>query len=1202
MLYIFSVEQGTMLTFEMDYACQSVDNLKSAIDLTQNVPKEKQVLLISGGECLNNSRTVASYGAGTDTNPIFLFNKTLYADLQLPSSPEVGRHQFNNPHYERQEALTLQKLQSHCALEPTMVTIRKRTQFAQELYELSVQEAKLCRQKVHEQHLQQQAWSAVIANLEDAGVAFEKRSRRFLLLFETFVARNAEFQMIQDNFPEDCMLLARLPLLTKLTQTSQHQEMNDLNLSSTDGLPATLLDYVIRSNPENSLEDLAEQCRKGLTQLTPEVLEEMRKMIKEILDKTSQPNFKHIKGLEDRLSGLEELMRKADDLVIRQEPNCQSFLLMQANAAKLKDSERSLMIPDLCSTQPEILQKMHLNYTMLKDITRRCSVAKNELSENLKYRLAYITQVEGSIGDISTKLKVYEKRIETFSRILNKMEQIHSAPQIYARSVAEVVRRKRFSSLYLKWAGGLSAHCKEVYRNELAQRRAYKEQTRSHFLRKLFPGLDDVPPPYATSTPEIFDDRLPPVELVDVEQLKRAMPADLAGLLESSTSVPSLSLMDIDNVSHSASDISSKKTVESDAVSHQEVRVYDMVTASSPADPGYVTDNSNNVLMELSVEKVGTGSEAASAQEQKICVDVLHCEEMREKVRGCVNDLRVTVGAFVDDTTMLAQDLRRWTGELAEDATKVATTVAAIVQGGQDKEKSLERQLEIELHKLKDAQAEIELYYDQLRQMKELVDHSKQEIEIQKADYDSRLTKLQMEHELELENVEARYKQELTQLNARITEIQEQNERLIVAQEDHATQLANVVIDHEGRLARLHEEFTARELAVREDLERHHKNELESLRCRYKLTTSVMSTSSSTIGSDVVSSLSSPQGGVTGPLLLPAGISHSQEIENRWRLREMELEERIRQLERMLQDRNNDSPSPAVVAGVMDTSCTSAMSSLQMMVDSQYRVMAESAVGTLAGPGIGGGTSTAMVESTVVRLQPSHTNNNNPATAMELIEQLRAKEAEIQRIQMRLVSSCGTGSLPSLSSDRVSILSCVHGDVVLLAYDDNHENYVIFMLGPLLHFLHRDSLEELRLSTDRERSTKRWIIGEVVDKEYCEARRAVNRYRLAVGTRFFRVKVRPWDRQGAMRREQERRQVLKAAATATTGAATLSVPLGNNSENAGANVASAVALATTLSLNAATTTTVTAGVGGPSDGPNLPASAASPVASPATSI
>lgn len=88
-----------------------------------------------------------------------------------------------------------------------------------------------------------------------------------------------------------------------------------------------------------------------------------------------------------------------------------------------------------------------------------------------------------------------------------------------------------------------------------------------------------------------------------------------------------------------------------------------------------------------------------------MCVDPLHCDEVREKVRGCVTDFRSTVGAFAEDTTMLAQDLRRWTGELAEEATKVATTVAAIVQGSQNREKSLETQLEIEQHKLKDAQA-----------------------------------------------------------------------------------------------------------------------------------------------------------------------------------------------------------------------------------------------------------------------------------------------------------------------------------------------------------------------------------------------------------------------------------------------------------------------------------------------------------------
>lgn len=134
-------------------------------------------------------------------------------------------------------------------------------------------------------------------------------------------------------------------------------------------------------------------------------------------------------------------MRKADDLVLKQEPICQSFLLMQARAAKLKDNERAMMIPELCSTQPETLQKMHQHYTQLKDITRRCSIAKDELSDNLKYRLAYITQIEGTIGEQSTKLAIHEKQINSVSRELSKMEQIHSAPQIYAKSVAEVSGR-----------------------------------------------------------------------------------------------------------------------------------------------------------------------------------------------------------------------------------------------------------------------------------------------------------------------------------------------------------------------------------------------------------------------------------------------------------------------------------------------------------------------------------------------------------------------------------------------------------------------------------------------------------------------------------------------------------------------------------------------------------------------------------------
>ena len=43
---------------------------------------DRQVLLVSGGECLDPGSRVCNYAAGTDTNPIFLFNKS-----NIESSP-----------------------------------------------------------------------------------------------------------------------------------------------------------------------------------------------------------------------------------------------------------------------------------------------------------------------------------------------------------------------------------------------------------------------------------------------------------------------------------------------------------------------------------------------------------------------------------------------------------------------------------------------------------------------------------------------------------------------------------------------------------------------------------------------------------------------------------------------------------------------------------------------------------------------------------------------------------------------------------------------------------------------------------------------------------------------------------------------------------------------------------------------------------
>lgn len=75
MIYIFDMNHGRMMTFEISLGFDSVGSLMSAIERQYAIPVSSQVLLISGGETLSPTARVCSYSAGTDTNPIFMFSR-----------------------------------------------------------------------------------------------------------------------------------------------------------------------------------------------------------------------------------------------------------------------------------------------------------------------------------------------------------------------------------------------------------------------------------------------------------------------------------------------------------------------------------------------------------------------------------------------------------------------------------------------------------------------------------------------------------------------------------------------------------------------------------------------------------------------------------------------------------------------------------------------------------------------------------------------------------------------------------------------------------------------------------------------------------------------------------------------------------------------------------------------------------------------
>ena len=92
--------------------------------------------------------------------------------------------------------------------------------------------------------------------------------------------------------------------------------------------------------------------------------------------------------------------------------------------------------------------------------------------------------------------------------------------------------------------------------------------------------------------------------------------------------------------------------------------------------------------------------------------------------------------------------------------------------------------------------------------------------------------------------------------------------------------------------------------------------------------------------------------------------------------------------------------------------------------------------------------------------------------------------------------------------------SVERGEIVLIVWSEQHSHYSIYHEGRVLHFLHSESVEALCLGAGGDQTTapRQYTTAEVVDKEYCQARKPQNRFRVAQGTKFYRVKCKPVDK------------------------------------------------------------------------------------------
>nr|CAH7722811.1 unnamed protein product [Callosobruchus chinensis] len=1145
MLFVFHVDSGRMMTFDMSLALESVSNLKVHVQNECQIAADKQVLLISGGECLDPNKRVCSYSAGTDTNPIFLFSKQL---IESPTPPSPCVDQGIDPELEK-------RVRDHLDMPVTLQTVVKRTQLAQRLHELAEQLLRACERLVHDQHLQQQGWSAVVANLEDITVEFRKRAEVFELGFAEFMSEREAYLSFLKYFHSDLEVLQRIPVLSVLLeldkQNLEGSKTSEENLNMDEistGKEMTLFEWISTADSKNTMDQLYEHCAKGLETFNGKAFETLKGEIAAILLESDNNKMKEVKGLGERLFGLENLIVQVKKLVKHQGELAQSFLNNQSRASNTKDPS---VLPDLCMSHKQQLQMMAQHHRDLVDIRRRIFAAKEELSVNLYHRLRWVMYVEDKILEIDHKLVIYYESLKRLRRHLEVLQQIHLAPATYLSAIAEVVRRRAFSQSFLLWASEVACHLLTIHNEEVTRRKEFQSQFDGHFLNALFPGMDDLPPSFATQAPSMFDTALPKITQEDIDRLKKELP-DLADNLNvpDTTAVTNFFL----TKSAATTGTSVRRSLEGNpdvAVEDKLVRAVDAVGLGSQLD------------RQLLLKDAAGGSETCLAMPAPVV------PPLKDLERGCESE------TDTEEFEKVGQSPLELHFDKNLPSPRSVTAVASSRPGPtqhQDASTLTEDNLQI-------SRSEHEKLKSCLLKMQSLAKEATTQLKSELADLKKRIMSdivivnegffntgtgfkhKMLEYDSSNKEILGNIKKERDVIVQELFEIEQGNAKDIAELNETKHSLQCKVEDSDRTICELREaidvvkqEFGAKieclekqlsekevekEKMVREvtdRLNREHKAEIENIRSRFKLMTMERSPSDTSLEkSGEFSSLSSHT-------TLLAQMADNFELDKEKAINEALKEER-------------EKWEKVIAARVKDMERKFEEEKDIVMKDLARKVSEEKEkqIDVLRERERDLTLECWKHKSTIQQLTDCRTDSSE-AELLERINGLQREkdqlEEELQRMRMELpamvssVTVCEATSkvdvqtspirqyLPSTSSAstsgigkdmftsstmssssrsvaRLNIDQCRIGDLVIVVWDPSHQSFRIAQDNKQMHFLHTESLDALGLAVVDGRPNKAYCVGEVWGREYCHARKSENRYKVPKGVKFFRLKVRP---------------------------------------------------------------------------------------------
>ncbi|KAE9553808.1 hypothetical protein FO519_002978 [Halicephalobus sp. NKZ332] len=1095
---VFFVNNGYMFVIHASRDA-TIEEIQNSICDKTSIPHRDQMIFLADGNVPPSHTNLAEEEIGTERKPLYLYRRNSNEDA-TPSSEQLEALQKLISQYKDD----VDRIISSREFRSTVLQ-----SFAKRTSETAQIVLGLAEQLVSDHEHLNKAWIAMIMFLDDRSERLYRRYGKFETMMRKLETARKDGHIILNDFGLVFDTLKRITLPQELTTS-----MSSTESTSGDSDEITLYDWIRSKDPVFHLDDLVTHVQESLGKLDDKPVKEIKMVLDETKSMLVRKEIREIGHLDERLKTFRTQLQNLKD---------RGKAVVNVGNEVAHNSEVLMKNPDTFKNVLERILQIHADIQrIIRSKIELITVIRQRARKNFLSAYEVLFKADG-------KMIAFEERARTLGDQLKLLNQIREAPILYVTIISEVIRRATLQKEFSSWLKIHIEKCNEFLDEENKIRTEFNPKLEKHFLRQLFPGLMEKMPVFHSQV-HPFDTRIPKINHSYLHQLRENL-KEMANLMN--VTVPDVfnRLLVIDKNSPISVDTSHNHLRREESFfTHEKTSNLDTINKNFPSS-NYLSGFEDGCSPgSFNIQRFGQGYSSQTS---------LNFTESAIGTPCGLKPLSFDLGPKEDETPRTSYYAKsdpinipaRSSNPMSATSSQFNTPEDAF--DSPDKHRH-QQQLAVpeEVDKTKQVAT--------LMEFKSIILSCKEEIEGVKD--------LLRENEVVLKE-----KLQLPALNEGLRQIQEgsEDQKNVVEQVKVENEGLSKIIEHEKYLR--HEKETELE-ECHHIIKRQNDDMLKTIKAKDDLHADILrlETEKRKLEQQLQSDASMDYLGIelkTLEEILKRPLAEDEieriksEIEQRRRVISPALSEHSDRGSRNSQtdyEHALRTKMQLIIQGIenkKDLEIAKMRDEIQSSINAEkaeyenllltritelekkvslYQNLNEERTKTppfigsppndRPGPSAESFFGKSMQESCLV-VNPGNSKNDYDCNRIDEEDEEVAIAGEDEITEINTVGTQTRIRMKEMSM-MISLQDIHEGCSVLVMWDNSHNSYMVFSTSRTLHFVRESCMK--RFCSDTQSSTRRnWMFAVVTHIDYCQIRKETNRYNMPLGTRFYRVEVKP---------------------------------------------------------------------------------------------